>query len=101
QSAVAADACVAGLGIATFFAYQVAPLIASGALRVVLAPFERPAQPIHVVYPAVLLPARTRAFVDSIQRHIAAEQAAWQPPFAVRGAARAARPRSSRGKRPR
>ena len=80
QAAAAADACVAGLGIGTFFAYQVAAELASGSLRVVLADFETPPRPIHVVYPeARLLPTRTRTFVDFIKRHIADEQPAWQP----------------------
>jgi DNA-binding transcriptional LysR family regulator len=81
QSATAAVACASGLGIGMFFAYQVAPYLASGALRVILAEFETPPRPIHVVYPeARLLPARTRVFIDAIKRHILAEQSAWQPP---------------------
>jgi DNA-binding transcriptional LysR family regulator len=80
QAAAAADACVAGLGIGAFFAYQVASQLASGALRIVLAEFETPPYPIHIVYPeARLIPARTRVFIEFIRRHIAAEQAAWQP----------------------
>lgn len=80
QSAVAAQACVAGLGIGNFFAYQVAPHLASGALRLLLTGFETPPRPIHVVYPeARLVPARTRVFIDAVKRHIAAEQSVWQP----------------------
>jgi DNA-binding transcriptional LysR family regulator len=79
HTAVAAEACAAGLGIGTFFAYQIAPHLKTGALRVVLAGFEAPPRPIHVIYPAArLLPARTRAFIDAMQRHIQGEQAAWQ-----------------------
>ncbi|HEY3498613.1 MAG TPA: LysR family transcriptional regulator [Polyangiaceae bacterium] len=79
QSAAAAEACARGLGIGTFFGYQVMPYVASGALRVVLSAFEPPPQPIHVVYPeAKLVPARTRVFIDFIKRHLAREQAAWQ-----------------------
>lgn len=79
-SAVAADACAAGLGVGNFFAYQVAPLVASGALRVILAKFEAPPQPIHIVYPARLLPARTRLFIGWMQGHIQEQQPAWQVP---------------------
>jgi DNA-binding transcriptional LysR family regulator len=80
QVAVAAEACVAGLGVGTFFAYQVAREIASGALAVLLADFETAPRPVHVVYPdARLLPARTRVFIDFIMRHIQVEQVAWQP----------------------
>ena len=95
QSAAAADACVAGLGIGNFFAYQVAPLVASGALRVILARFEAPPRPVHIVYPARLLPARARLFIELMQEHILAEQPAWQIP--VRARASQARPRRSRG----
>jgi DNA-binding transcriptional LysR family regulator len=80
HAAAAADACVAGLGVGNFFAYQVAPFLANGALRVMLERFERPPRPIHIVYPeARLLPARTRAFIDFIKRHLLGQQAAWQP----------------------
>jgi len=100
QSAAAADACVAGLGVGNFFAYQVAPLVASGALRVVLARFEAPARPVHVVYPARLLPARTRLFVELIQRHILAEQPTWQIPVRARSVPpRAVQPRPRRSRR--
>ncbi len=79
HSAAAARACVAGLGVGTFFAYQVMPHVKSGALRVVLSEFEVPPVPIHVVYPeAKLVPARTRVFIDFIKRHLAGEQAAWR-----------------------
>ena len=80
QTAVAAEACVAGLGVGTFFAYQVAPFVASGALRVILVSFETPPRPIHIVYPeARRLPARARAFIELMQHHIAGEQRAWEP----------------------
>jgi len=80
QSTTAAEACAAGLGIGMFFAYQVAPYLARGALQVILADFETPPRPIHVVYPeARLLPARSRVFIEAIKRHILAEQSAWQP----------------------
>jgi DNA-binding transcriptional LysR family regulator len=79
QVSAAVDACVAGLGVGTFFAYQVAPFVASGALRVILASFETPPRPIHIVYPqARLLPARTRAFIEFMKRHILAEEVGWQ-----------------------
>jgi DNA-binding transcriptional LysR family regulator len=79
QVSAAADACVAGLGVGTFFAYQVAPFVASGALRVILAGFETLPRPIHLVYPeARLLPARTRVFIEFMKKHIVAEEATWQ-----------------------
>ena len=79
QAAVAARACAAGAGIGSFFAYQVAEELASGALRVLLEGYECPPRPIHIVYPqARLLPARTRIFIDFLLQHIQAEQGAWQ-----------------------
>jgi DNA-binding transcriptional LysR family regulator len=88
--AAATEACVAGLGIGSFFAYQIAPQLADRTLRVVLAEFELPPRPIHVVYPeARLLPARTRLFIDWIKRHIDAQSQRWEPrtlkPRPVRG----------------
>lgn len=80
QAAAAAEACASGLGVGLFMAYQVAPYILTGALRVVLADFETAPRPIHIVYPeARLIPARTRLFIEAIKSHIKAEHAAWQP----------------------
>jgi DNA-binding transcriptional LysR family regulator len=79
HTGVAAAACVAGLGVGTFFAYQVAREVEQGALELLLTSFEPPPRPIHVVYPdARLTPARTRVFIDFIMRHIQAEQGAWR-----------------------
>ncbi|MEY2932450.1 MAG: hypothetical protein RL033_3199 [Pseudomonadota bacterium] len=80
ETAVAAEACVAGLGVGYFLAYQVARELAEGSLRILLGDFELPPRPIHIVYPgARLLPARTRVFIDFLLEHLQAEQAAWQP----------------------
>lgn len=80
QAAAAAGACAAGLGVGSFFAYQVAAEVANGSLQLLLADFETPPRPIHVVYPeARLLPARTRSFIEFIMRHIQSEQPRWQP----------------------
>jgi DNA-binding transcriptional LysR family regulator len=91
QSATAAEACARGLGIGMFFAYQVARYLASGALTVILADFETPPRPIHVVYPeSRLLPARSRVFIEAIKQHILGEQGAWQPTGPSQRRARAA-----------
>jgi DNA-binding transcriptional LysR family regulator len=69
--APAVQACAAGAGFGQFLSYQVAPLLASGALQAVLEDFEDAPRPIHVVYPhARLLPARTRAFIDFIRQEL-------------------------------
>jgi DNA-binding transcriptional LysR family regulator len=67
----AVQACAEGAGFGMFFSYQVEPLLARKALRVVLEDFELPARPISIVYPhARLLPARTRAFIDFARQEI-------------------------------
>lgn len=65
-------ACEQGAGFGQFFSYQVHEAVRARRLRVVLAPFEPPRQPVSIVYPnARLLPARTRAFVDAARRELA------------------------------
>jgi DNA-binding transcriptional LysR family regulator len=59
------DACAGGLGVGMFLSYQVAPAVAAGRLRLLLAEYWPPPVPVSVVYPhAKLLPTRTRLFVD-------------------------------------
>ena len=54
-----------GLGFTRVLSYQVASKVASGALEIVLADFELPPLPIHVVYQGGRnAPARIRSFVD-------------------------------------
>lgn len=54
-------------GLTLVFAYQVVEAIAAERLRVVLAEFEPPPSPIHLVYPASrLLSGKVRAFVDLV-----------------------------------
>jgi len=65
QTAPAVAACAEGAGFGNFLSYQVAPLVASRQLRIVLETFEQPAWPLSLIYPhARLLPARTRAFIE-------------------------------------
>jgi DNA-binding transcriptional LysR family regulator len=62
-----------GGGLTSVLAYQAADAIAAGRLEVVLAGFELPAMPIHVVYPTSrLLSAKVRTFID-----LALETANW------------------------
>lgn len=66
-----ADAAIqyaeAGGGLARVLAYQAADAIKRGRLKIVLAKFERPPLPIHVVYPTSrLLSAKVRSFVDLV-----------------------------------
>jgi DNA-binding transcriptional LysR family regulator len=54
-------------GLTRVLAYQAADAIKSGRLKIVLAKFEQPALPIHIVYPTSrLLSAKVRTFVDLV-----------------------------------
>ena len=56
-----------GGGLTRVLAYQAADAIKGGRLRVVLAQFEQPPLPIHIVYPTSrLLSAKVRTFIDLV-----------------------------------
>jgi DNA-binding transcriptional LysR family regulator len=56
-----------GGGLADVMAYQAADAIKGGRLKIVLAKFQRPALPIHIVYPTSrLLSAKVRTFIDLV-----------------------------------
>jgi DNA-binding transcriptional LysR family regulator len=56
-----------GGGVALVLAYQAADAIAHGRLQVMLADYEPPPSPIHLVYPTSrLLSAKVRTFVDTV-----------------------------------
>jgi DNA-binding transcriptional LysR family regulator len=56
-----------GGGLTRVLAYQAAAAIKGGRLRVVLAKFEAPPLPIHIVYPTSrLLSAKVRTFIDLV-----------------------------------
>ncbi|MDA9407677.1 LysR family transcriptional regulator [Bradyrhizobium sp. CCBAU 45384] len=57
----------AGGGITRVLAYQAAEGLKRGRLKVLLAKYEQPALPIHIVYPTSrLLSAKVRAFIDLV-----------------------------------
>src|SRR5207237_4141286 len=90
-----ADAAIqyaeAGGGLADVMAYQAADAIKAGRLKVVLAKFQRPPLPIHIVYPTSrLLSAKVRAFVDLV-----VETSEWH--FGTLLSFRDARPTTSAG----
>jgi DNA-binding transcriptional LysR family regulator len=67
------EACADGLGIGMFLSYQVAPFVAAGRLKLLLADYWPPPVPVSVVYPhAKLLPTRTRLFVDWLRERLPA-----------------------------
>jgi len=55
----------AGGGVTRVLAYQAAEGLKRGRLKIVLAKYEQPVLPIHIVYPTSrLLSAKVRAFID-------------------------------------
>ncbi len=59
------EACADGMGIGMFLSYQVAPLVASGRLTLLLDEYLPPPVPVSIVYPhARFLPTRSRLFID-------------------------------------
>jgi DNA-binding transcriptional LysR family regulator len=56
-----------GGGLTRVLAYQAAAALHAGRLKIVLAQFEQPPLPIHIVYPTSrLLSAKVRAFIDLV-----------------------------------
>jgi DNA-binding transcriptional LysR family regulator len=54
-------------GLTRLLAYQAAEAIKAGRLKIILAKFEQPALPIHVIYPTSrLLSAKVRTFIDLV-----------------------------------
>lgn len=65
----ALEACIAGLGFGIFISYQVAPFLVTGKLVALLEQFEPPPRPINLIYPhALLLPSRTKVFIDMMKQ---------------------------------
>ncbi len=57
----------AGGGLTRVLAYQAAASLKAGRLKIVLAKFEQPPLPIHIVYPTSrLLSAKVRTFIDLV-----------------------------------
>ncbi len=70
----AIEAATMGLGITRLMSYQVAPLLASGKLKVVLSEFELPKLPIHIIHrEGRHASAKMRAFIDLMADHLRAE----------------------------
>jgi DNA-binding transcriptional LysR family regulator len=64
-TAAAVDAALGGLGVACLQSYQAEPHVAAGRLLTVLARYEPPPSPIHIVHPEGRhLPAKVRLFLD-------------------------------------
>jgi DNA-binding transcriptional LysR family regulator len=68
-------AALAGWGLTRVLHYQIGPALREGRLQVVLADFEEPPLPIHVVYPeGRQAPAKVRTFVDLAVSRLRAAQ---------------------------
>jgi DNA-binding transcriptional LysR family regulator len=73
---VAVAAAAAGRGITRVLAYQVAPELRAGKLKVILTEFEPPPAPVHVVHAeGRRVAARVRAFVDFAAARLRASKA--------------------------
>ena len=63
-----------GLNLGPLWAFQEA--LAAGRLKSVLPQYRLSAYPLHAVYaPSSYLPAKIRAFIDLMERHVRAEPA--------------------------
>ncbi|MGO4712641.1 LysR family transcriptional regulator [Bradyrhizobium sp. 2TAF24] len=73
DNTMAVQAAVAeGLGLGTAPLWQLRALLQAGAVEIVLADYELPPVPIHVVWPpSKLLAARTRLFIDHLAAGLA------------------------------
>ncbi|WBM49549.1 LysR family transcriptional regulator [Pseudomonas putida] len=68
---VAAMAAEAGIGIARFHYYQVVDKVESGRLKIILADFEEPDRPIHIVHrESQLGSTKVRSFIDMLANHL-------------------------------
>jgi len=71
QVASVIDACVDGVGIGRFMSYQVAALVATKRLRVLLDEYMPPPLPVNILTPGVeLLPARTRLMLEWLRKKL-------------------------------
>jgi DNA-binding transcriptional LysR family regulator len=83
----ALDAAVAGIGVTRLISYQVAEAVACGALRIILAQYEREPMPVSILHAGPgMLPLKVRAFRDFAAPRLRAAmgQAKLNPPSQAR-----------------
>ncbi len=69
----AIEGAIRGAGITRLLSYQIAPLVNSGQLKIILSEFERTPLPIHVIHrEGRYASAKIRAFVDMMIVHLRA-----------------------------
>ena len=67
----AIEAALEGVGISRLLSYQVAAELEAGTLQVILAPYEPPPLPIHIVHRAgPNSAAKVRSFIDLLAQHL-------------------------------
>jgi DNA-binding transcriptional LysR family regulator len=68
-------AAVSGSGIARLLSYQVAPQLASGELQIILADYEPPSLPVHIVHrEGRYASARVRSFIEILAERLGADR---------------------------
>lgn len=68
------DACIGGLGVGTFWSYQVAPLVSQMKLKLILSDYAPPPTPLSIVYPHTkFLSSRVRIFSEMAIKSLRAE----------------------------
>ena len=71
SNSAAIEAAVSGFGITRVLSYQVAPLLASGYLKIILEDYEPKPRPIHIVHRENhLVTAKVRSFIDLIVKNL-------------------------------
>ncbi|MFT5757691.1 MAG: DNA-binding transcriptional LysR family regulator [Alteromonadaceae bacterium] len=72
----AIEAAKSGFGITRLLSYQVAPLLASGELKILLESYEPKPSPIHIVHrEGHLTSTKVRSFIDLIAKQLRSNQA--------------------------
>ena len=67
----AIEAAVSGLGLTRLLSYQIAPELASGQLRIILAEFENAPIPVHILHrEGRLTTAKIRNFIDLLTERL-------------------------------
>ena len=70
----AIEAALQGLGVTRLMSYQVAPLLVSGKLKVVLSEFESPPVPVHIIHrEGRNASTKMRAFIDWMAERLRAD----------------------------
>jgi DNA-binding transcriptional LysR family regulator len=70
----AIEAALQGLGVTRLMSYQVAPLLVSGKLKVVLSEFESPPVPVHIIHrEGRNASTKMRAFIDLMAERLRAD----------------------------